>query len=197
MKRREVLKYTALITGAAISAPLMTSLLSGCKPEEVENAVKYTPQFFTEKEFSVVKNLVDIILPKTDSPSASEVGVHRMIDHMIGKVYKKEDQTSFKQGFTALINHLTNTPAEGKADLDQLVKLDANKKLALLKNLDNSDDELLKAVRDTYLDFKQQTVAYYLSTEEIGKNYLNYLPVPGKYEACISLEAAGGKAWAL
>ena len=48
-----------------------------------------------------------------------------------------------------------------------------------------------------YLNFKQQTVAYYLSTEEVATKFLTYLPVPGKYEACITVEEAGGKAWAL
>jgi len=34
-------------------------------------------------------------------------------------------------------------------------------------------------------------------TEEIATNYLNYLPVPGAYEGCITLESVGGKAWAI
>jgi len=47
------------------------------------------------------------------------------------------------------------------------------------------------------LDIKQQAVAYYLSTKEIATNYLNYLPIPGEYEPCISLESVNGKVWAI
>ncbi|MFT5167435.1 MAG: hypothetical protein ACI8P3_002673 [Saprospiraceae bacterium] len=197
MNRRDIIKYAALATGAAISVPLMTSLLSGCQSDISEKAEDFIPQFFSKEEFALIKNLVDVILPRTDSPSATDVGVHRMIDHMVDKVYNKEDQASYKQGFTGLISQLTGTTGGATPDVNKFLKLGADKKLALLKKIDSSTAEALKDIRKAYLDLKQQTVAYYLSTEEISKNYLTYLPVPGKYEPCISVEAAGGKAWAI
>ncbi len=45
--------------------------------------------------------------------------------------------------------------------------------------------------------FTTDEIILYLSTEEIGLNFLNYLPIPGPYESCISLEEVNGKAWAL
>ena len=75
--------------------------------------------------------------------------------------------------------------------------LNKDQKVALLSALDSSKEDLLREQRTAYHDFKSKTVAYYLSTEEIATNHLNYLPVPGKYEACIRLEETGGKAWAL
>lgn len=181
MKRREVLRYTAYATGAAISAPLLSSILSGCT--EIDDSLD-GQQFFGKRDFEFVKNLADTILPKTDSPSASEVGVHTTIDAMVGTVYNKKDRAAYKKGFSSLVAHLGNFP-----------DLDAKEKLELLQNLEegNASDDVRKA----YTDFKQQTIAYYLSTEKIGKNYLNYLPVPGDYESCISLDEVGGKAWAL
>jgi len=53
MNRREILRYVALSTGVAVSAPLLFST----------------------------------IMPKTDTPSATSVGVHQMIDRMVGTVY--------------------------------------------------------------------------------------------------------------
>jgi hypothetical protein len=185
MKRRTILQYTAYATGAVVGAPLVSVLLSGCQSEVVGN---YQPVFFNEEEFGLVKNLVDLILPKTDSPSATEVGVHQMIDNMVSKVYTVEQQTDFRKGFEALSKYLTEAGFE---------KMKAAKQLALLQKLDVSTEDSLKAVQAAFLDFKQQTIAYYLSTEEIGMNYLNYLPVPGEYQPCISLEEAGGKAWAI
>lgn len=185
MNRRTILQYTAYATGAVVGAPLVSVLLSGCQAEVVDN---YQPVFFNEEEFGLVKNLVDLILPKTDSPAATEVGVHQMIDNMVSKVYTVEQQTDFRTGFEALSKYLTEAGFE---------KMKADKQLALLQQLDVSKEESLKAVRAAFLDLKQQTIAYYLSTEEIAMNYLNYLPVPGEYLPCISLEEAGGKAWAI
>lgn len=191
MKRREILKYTALATGAAIGAPLFSSLLVGCKSEIAESGVDSQLRFFSQQEFALVKDLVDLILPKTDSPSASEVGVHQMIDTMVGTVYAEKDQAMYKKGFVSLSNYL-NKAAAGQ----DFRAMDAAIKLPLLQQLDRSKEETLSGIRKAFLDLKQQTVAYYLSTEEIGTNYLNYLPIPGEYKACITLEEAGGKAWA-
>lgn len=188
MKRRDILRYTALVTGSAISAPLLSTLLTGCSGGEVKNSEKLDLKFFTDEEFRLVKDLIDVILPKTDSPSASEVGVHQIIDNMVGTVYQTADKERYKTGFSALAAHL-NKASEGN-----YIDLTSDEKIGLLKALEGLDN---KTLRDAYLNLKQQTVAYYLSTEEVGKNFLNYLPVPGKYQACISLSEVGGKAWAI
>jgi len=182
MKRRQIIKYTSLATGAAISAPLLSVLLTGCKTDEVVKSAN-TLNLFSQNEFDMLKLVVDIILPKTDSPSASEVGVHTMIDHMVGKVFKEEDKVSFKSKFDLLINHLSAKKfgdMTGDNQLFTLVEASKNKEV----------NAGLQAV-------KQHAIAYYLSSEEIGKNYLNYLPVPGDWVPCISVAEAGGKKWAI
>lgn len=189
MNRRTILKYTALATGAAVGAPLMSVILSGCQSDAAQGLTdNYQPKFFGKEEFGLAKNLVDLILPKTDSPSASEVGVHQIIDNMIGRVYTEQQKEDFKKGFAALMEHLKQAGFQKQKPEGQL---------KLLQNLDVATDEKSKPARDAFLNFKQQTIAFYLSTEEIGTKYLNYLPVPGKYEPCISLEEAGGKLWAI
>jgi len=192
MKRREILRYAALATGAAVSLPLANSLLVSCKTDATTAAVSEKLAFFGEKEASVVKNIVDLILPKTDSPSASELGVHTMIDQMVGNVYRPKAKKEYQENFALLMKYLQN--AGGGKGFMSLAGAD---KVKLLQGLDSSKDKSLEKVREAYLNLKQQTIAYYLSTEEIATNYLTYLPVPGTYEPCISLEEAGGKAWAL
>lgn len=185
MDRREILKYTALLTGSAICAPLMNSLLTGCVPTREDGSTGYEPQFFNEDQFKLLRELADTILPKTDSPAASEVGVHETIDLIVANVYKKEQQEDYRSTFAALEKYLSEKNFLG---------LDQDGKGQLLMSLDHSQGE---AVYRAFLHLKQQTVAFYLSTEEIAENYLNYLPVPGEYEHCISLSDVGGKAWAI
>ena len=178
MKRREILRYTAYVTGAALSAPLMGTILSGCKTDPavpVESGLNY----FNNKDFNLVKELVDVILPKSDSPSASDVGVHETIDQMIGLVYTEDQKASYGNGWEELKTYLQT----GSDTLSSFLNLE--------KGGSNED------VRKAYMDLKQQTVAYYLNTEEVATNFLNYLPVPGEYQSCISLDEVDGKAWAL
>jgi hypothetical protein len=180
MKRRELIKLITLATGAVLSVPLSSSLLTACKKVKHVKDSDYTLQFFNDQEFSFVKNLLEIILPKTNSPSAIDVGVHQIIDTMIGTVYSPDQQNTFTEMFADLTQYM---------DSDNL----SNKVQHLLK----SEKEKDKLAKSSLIDIKQQVVAYYLSTEEIATNFLNYLPVPGVYESCITLESVDGKAWAI
>ncbi len=180
MERRELIRLVTLATGAALAVPLSSSLLTACNKVEKIKDSNYMLSFFNDEDFSSLQKMLDIIIPKTDSPSAVDVGVHQIIDTMIGKVYNPEQQKEFSEKFAAL-----NTYAG------------SNTSMKSFKTLMASEDKNDQIAKTGLLELKQQAVAYYLSTEEVGKNYLNYLPVPGAYEPCISLESVDGKAWAL
>ncbi len=180
MKRRELVKLMSLATGAALSIPLSNTLLIACKEVNKEKEADYVLHFFDDEAFSFIKNLLEIVLPKTDSPSAIDVGVHQIMDTIIGTVYNPEQQENFSEKFNALKNFVGN---EAEAE-----------KLEILLKSDKEKNKLAKA---GLLDIKQQAVAYYLSTKEIATNYLNYLPVPGVYKACVPLDSVNGKAWAI
>jgi hypothetical protein len=184
MNRREILKYTAMMTGVAVSGPLLSSILSGCSTQK-ESLSDFQSQFFSKEDFQVVQRLVDTILPKTDSPAASEVGVDQTIDTIIARVYSKEDKEAYAKRFSSFSNYLNE---EGFMEANE------EEKLSILKRADQSEQV---DVRRAYLDFKQQTISYYLSSEEIGEKFLNYLPVPGAYEPCIPLESVGNKIWSI
>lgn len=183
MKRRDIIKYTAYATGAALSAPLISSLLVGCQSEVATNETAESLAFFSSSEMELVKKIADLILPKTDSPSATEVGVHNMIDHMVGNVYSEKERMDYKTDFQSLTQLATNKSGE---------------ELAIIVNqLNDKEAANSESAQKGFQRIKQQTIAYYLSSKEIGMNYLNYLPVPGEYEACIDVADVGGKAWAM
>ena len=184
MNRRAILKYTTLITGVAVGAPLAGSLLLSCEPELAQKVTENELAFFNEQEFNLIKVIVDVILPKTDSPSASEVNVHHLIDHMLGRVYSNEDQKVYKQGFSGLMSYLEHK---------EFLAAGPSSQLEVLQKMEGAPESARKAL----LNLKQQTIAYYLTTETVGTKFLNYLPVPGVYEPCINVEEAEGKAWAI
>lgn len=180
MERRELIKLVTMATGAVLAVPLSSSLLTACKKVTHVEDLNYTSQFFNEEDLSLAQNLLNFILPKTSSPSAVDVGVHQIMDTMVGTVYSPAQKEKFSGTFAALKPFCTS-----QSQLEQL------------KGVLISSAEKDQVTKSAFLEFKQQAIAYYLSTEEIATVYLNYLPIPGKYEACISLESAGGKAWAL
>ncbi len=180
MERRELIRIVTFATGAALAVPLSSSLLTACNKVEAVKDSEYQLQYFNKKDFSSLMEMLDIILPKTDSPSAVEVGVHQIIDTMLSQVYTNDDQTEFSDKFAALNDYSSS-----------------GMNATSFKSLIKSDKEGDQEAKSALVGLKQQAVAYYLSTEEVAKNHLNYLPVPGAYEPCISLESVGGKAWAI
>lgn len=194
MNRRQVLQYTAWITGASVSAPLAGAILSGCSrapQEEVVGASQNSMpmlHFFSPDQFKKVTILADAILPKTDSPSASDVGVPETVDTMIGQVFDADYHRTFKAGWHQLSEFLARQDFWQAAPAAQA---------EALRSLELSEEPDHVELQASYLELKQQVVAYYLTSEEIGENYLNYLPIPGKYDPCISIEDVNNQAWAI
>jgi hypothetical protein len=188
MNRREVLRYTALGSGTAVFAPLLSSILSGCGKSAIESADNYQPVAFTPAQMELVKDVANTILPATDTPSATDVNVHIVIDEIVGKTYSEEDKKVYLDGFSALEKWLE---IKGYRDLT------AEEKETMLTELEKEGAENAEQVQTAYLHFKQQVIAFYLTSERIAENELNYLPVPGVYEPCIKLEEVGNKKWAI
>lgn len=185
MNRRDMLKYTALLTGGVLSTSFTTVFLSGCSAPADDLTELY---FFEPDEFELVTLMTDTILPRTDTPSATDVNVHHTIDSMIGLVFDADFKTNFRNQWEELEIYL-NTQAFRQNDQAERV--------TLLRNLEMNPDGEKGNARLGYIEIKQQAIAYYLSTEKIGKEYLNYLPIPAEYKPCITTEEVNNRAWAI
>lgn len=185
MNRRDMLKYTALLTGAAVSTPFATAFLSGCTKETADTEL----YFFESAQFELLALLADTILPRTDSPSASDVNVPGTVDSMLGLVFDEEFKTVFRNQWSELETFLAS---QNFQQLEQPSRVDVLSSLETRTSQSEETDSAKLAFRE----LKQQVIAYYLTTEEIGTQFLNYLPIPGEYQPCISLEDVNNKAWA-
>ncbi len=190
--RREALRKTALLMGAAVSASAIAGLLNGCKATPDLN---YKPVFFTEDQARLVSELSEIIMPKTDTPGAKELGVPNFIDKMLNEVYKKEDQERF-------INGLTSFDEEAKKSFgDAFIYCKPEDQTAhITKTLSVAIEEKkanYAAKQPFILMAKELTMLGYFSTETGATQVLQYEAVPGSYKGCIPLKEAGnGRTWA-
>src|SRR5690606_32679726 len=210
--RRQAIRNMGPSLGYIGAAPTLKSRVQSCQQN---GPVPWTPELLTRDQGSVLIKLVDTILPKTETPSASEVQVHIFIDRFVNEILEKEEKELFKMGmekFTdkALTDSGTKSIADLKAeDLEPVLahalktsKEDQDKYLKLI-------DEYTEAIRDgrpATLDDRisrfgiannqrKLTILSYQTSEYVGENVLAYLPVPGEYIACGDLqELTGGKA---
>jgi len=189
MKRRRIIKLSAYVTGGA----LIHSVLPGCKSDTLEIDIdNYKPSFLNSDQYAFIKNLSETLLPETDTVGANSVGLAEIYDSILNSIYSVEEKTKSSEKLSLLMNTFQE---ENKGK--DLNSLSSEEKLIFVKTIDkkffNSESESAQ----TYKEIKSRLIHYYLKTEEVGTTLLNYLPVPGEYQACISLQEAGGKAWAL
>jgi gluconate 2-dehydrogenase gamma chain len=193
MNRREALKRTAWVMGGVISAPAIMGILKGCKAEP---KIDWKPEFFTQPQASIVSEVAEIIIPKTDTPGAKDVGVPGFIDSILHDCYSKEDQERFTTGLASFDEEAKKAYGDTFMDLEPAQQQEYVKKI---------HDEAIKAEQTTQpapkrpfiLMMKELTMLGFFTSEPGATQVLQYDPVPGAYKGCIPLSEAGnGKTWA-
>lgn len=204
-----------LALGYSVATPTLLGIVQSCKSEAV---LEWTPDFLTKGEGSVLTHLVDIILPKTDTPSASETQVHLFIDRFADQVMEKEQQDFFKMSMGRFMEKALMD--SGKEKAEHLTPEDLEPVLAAALKVTKEDEvknneaiqtynEAIAQGKEAILDdgisrfafannLRGLTIWGFKTSEYVGEKVLNYLPVPGGYVACGDVqELSGGKAWSL
>jgi len=215
MDRRKALKNMGMALGYTVATPTLLSIVQSCKNETV---LEWTPEFFTKDQGAVLTKLVDIILPKTDTPSASETQVNIFIDRFADQVMEKEQQDFLKMSMDRFIEKaLKDTGKEKAADLTseelepvlaaalKVTKEDEVKNNLAIKQYNEAIAEGKEALLDDGIsrfafanNLRGMTIWGYKTSEYVGEKVLAYLPIPGEYIACADTEElTGGKAWSL
>lgn len=195
MNRREAIERTALLLGYAVSAPAIMGILKGCKSAPELN---YKPLFFTVEQASLVGEIAEVIIPKTDTPGAKDAGVPSFIDVILKDAYAKADQDRFLKGLKEFEEETK------KAYGDSFLDLEPGKQKEMVKKIHDPAIELAKAERAKGGDAKEKpfilmvkelTLLGFFTSEPGATQVLQYEPVPGAYHGCLPL-AEVGKTWA-
>lgn len=178
MKRREALKKTSLILQSAVLAPGVFSALQACR-SDISNHKKQR-LVLTEEQYDLVLALADTIIPVTDTPGASQVGVGQFIDLLLKDVFEADVKKAFLDGLADFDEDCNNLTGSSFATLGEKARVDY---------LEKVDKEVMaKEYQDKipfYYSFKLLTVNVYFSSEEGVKQNLDYVPTPGEYQGII------------
>jgi len=215
MDRRRVLKNMGLSLGYMVATPTLLGIVQSCKSEP---AITWTPEFLTQEQGGALSKLVDLILPKTDTPSASEVQVDIFIDKFAKEVMEKEQQDFFKMSMNKFLEKAKAD--SGKETVEDLTAEELEPVLASsLKYTKDQQTEMFESINSyteaiangetaeladetTRFAFANNlrglTIWGYKASEYVGEEVLAYLPVPGEYIPCGDVqELTEGKAWSL
>ena len=217
MERRSALKNMGLAFGYAVATPTLLSLLQSCKNKPAY--AEWTPSFLDKEQGYAMAQTLDVILPKTDTPSATEVNVHVFIDAYLDEVMPLEQRDFVVMKMNKFYEKvLADSGKETLMDIEP-----ADIEPALQKYLKKRTDEEEQIHSEAIMNYMQAIMQggeasldddiasfsfandlrglatwAYKNSEYVGEEVLAYLPIPGEYIACGDLETlTGGKAWSL
>lgn len=169
MNRRENLKSLGMLSAHALFPAVLSSFFSNCSSKE--KLATYQPQFFSYQELSLLSELADLIIPATDTPGASEAGVHVFIDSYLLNCFSSEESELFREELKKWHKSRDLAKEEKFSTLKE--------KEAESHTSDSREAEFIKTLKSLTL------LGYFYS--EKGAAASSYIAVPGNFEGCIDL----------
>lgn len=121
----------------------------------------------------LVGAIADTILPRTDSPSATDVGVPAFVDVIVSENYTDADRQSFLTGLDALAAQLNSSTGTSFVELPVGARGDA---IGAVEALDRRAEPAR-----TYWRLKGLVIHGYFTAERVMKNVLHHEIMPGSY----------------
>jgi len=195
MNRRQLLKQTILLGGVALSAPTLMSALTACTATK-----KNTPQVLSTQQASTLAEVVDTILPRTETPGAKDLEVDKFIERVIAQLRSGSDQASIRQAIDDFNARSRERFGKNYVDLGQVQRhqmLEQEERDAGTYNPTIWGATVGKQEPvGFYRELKSLAIWGYYTSEYIGKNVLNYDLIPGEQKGCIPVEEVGNS-WSL
>jgi hypothetical protein len=177
ISRREAIRRAALLAGIVLSPEWLGF---------AEQAGPAAQSYLTPEQGALVRAIANRILPRTDTPGAADVGVPAFIDLLYGEFMTDAERRMLTDGLAE--TEKTARSTEGAS----FAALTAERQDALLRGIaraeEGRDQGFFRLIRSA-------TVLGYFTSEEVGRNVLNYDPVPGRYDGCVPIDEVGRRNW--
>lgn len=216
MKRRQALRSMGSVFGYAVAAPTVLGILHSCESTPFS---EWIPDFFSPEEGRFVARMLDVILPETDTPKATDLGLHQFVDGLFDQALL-DPEKEFARVSTA---HFLEAARQlsGKQVLDDITDEEIQRLLQVylikrvpeveeahadllqefIEALERGEEASINAEAASFIwahQLRDIAIDAYRETRYIGEEVLAYLPVPGQYIPCEGVDKlTGGKAWSI
>ena len=169
MERRIAIKSIALSLGSLATLPAWAS---GWHIESIS-----TTRLMPNE--ALLAELVETIIPKTQTSGAKELGVHQFIQKVVTDCFDKKAQSNFAQVLSQI------DPLSIKAFGKPFAEGDAAQRLSILENLSKSED---KSQQEFYRTLRGLTIQGYTSSEYYMTKFTDYEMAPARYLGCVPVK---------
>ncbi len=172
MQRRSAIKNLALTIGGTIVLP---SWANAWNNKSFQNS----PFNISPSQENLLAEIVETIIPKTDTLGAKELNIHQFTTKMVADCYDKKSQETFAKGFDLV-------DVAAKKDFSKaFVECDAKQKLEILNKMSNSENSDEKSFVRLV---KNLTIQGYLNSEYVMTNLRIFEFAPARYHGCVPIK---------
>ena len=192
MDRREALRILA--GGAAI--PLVPSnLLAVLRKARALAAAESRPRTLNSHQFSTVKTMAELILPRTDTPGAADAGAAEFADLMLTEWYDENQRTNFLAGLAGVDRR--SQALFGKDFVECSPVQQAEVLTALGEEMEAEADQ--KRDKGTFSELNPEeetgfypmlrwlTLTAYYTSEGGATKELNFQVIPDRHAGCVEM----------
>ncbi|MEZ4904936.1 MAG: gluconate 2-dehydrogenase subunit 3 family protein [Spirosomataceae bacterium] len=173
MQRRVALKNLSMAVGGLMSLPTWASAWT---PESIGQVGILS---FAEEE--TLAEIVETIIPETNTPGAKSLKVHQFAMRMINDCYGNEAQKNLKQGLI-----LADTACQQTYN-KTFVASDKAQRTDILNKMVGSNNAPAKQFVNM---IKNLTIQGYTNSEYYMVNVQKYVMAPGFYHGCVPIKKA-------
>lgn len=190
MQRRDILRLLA--TGTALQLAPQRWLLVARKARAL---LAESPSLRTlnAHQDATVKAMADLIIPRTDTPGASDVGVSDFIDLILTEWYEAPERDHFLGGLAAVDSRaralfgkdfVECSPEQQKEMLIELgaKMIEDNPPAGMRRSFSGP----VPPPPNFYADFRRLTLTAYYTSEAGASKELQFEIIPGEYHGCNS-----------
>jgi len=199
MDRRDALRLLA--TGAALQlAP--RNLLVMLREARAQLVTPVALRTLNPHQDATVKAMAELILPKTDTPGATDVGAGEFIDLMLTEWYDEQDRTRFLNGLSEVDVHTRALFGKNfvEASPDQQAEI-----LAWLGEKMTAEADAMGAGRQRrgssqgssasfYTMLRRLTMTAYYTSEAGATEELHFQVIPDSHAGCAAIPPSKGGA---
>ncbi len=134
---------------------------------------------------ALVAAVADAIIPRTDTPGATDVGVPAFIDVIVAEYYGDDERAAFLAGLDAIDSRAKATGAAS------FMEMTPEARAALMDSLDVPSDRRAPDARG-WARLKELTVHGYFTSERVQKDVLRTVIMPGRFDGNAPMKRATG-----
>ena len=183
MNRRDSLKGLGLLVGGNLLAPAVLADFLQTAASIKEGKAAWQPRLVTAPQAALLTELVEVIIPATDTPGAKDALAHVFVDLYVKDCYPAVQQQVFLKGLDDLDS------ASRKQHGRDFLKLSADERLKLLNQLEHESWQQNEPVEKSFIRMlKNLTLVGFFTSQPGATKTAQYMRSPGPFEGCNELK---------